>query len=134
MSSQHHSLVTVTVNGTGWGMFESRTGGATTAELAKYRPGGFQKQRVRRGQPENEDVTIARTWERERDAPLSRQRHLVGSAEVIISDQPLDDIGNAWGTPTVYTGILQSMTDGDSDANSNDAKTFELGVMVMDVN
>lgn len=133
-STQHHSLVTASVNGISWGTFESRTGGATTSEVGKYRPGGFQKQKARRGLPETEDVTIAREWERERDYPLSRQRNLVGLADVVVSDQPLDDLGAPWGKPTVFTGVLQQMTDGDSDANSNDAKTLELVVSVLEVN
>lgn len=133
MSTQHHSLVTVTVNGEPWGVFETRTGGGTTAEVSKYRPGGFLAQKARKGLPETEDVVVGRSWDRDRDYPLTRRRDLVGNADVVVSDQPLDDTGSPWGKPDVYIGTLAGMTPGDSDANSNDPKSFELAVVVTEV-
>ncbi len=134
MSTQHHSLVTVTVDGQPLGVFESRTGGESTAEVSKYRPGGMQKQKSRKGQGEVGDVTVTRSWERERDADLERRlRPRVGRADVIVNDQPLDDDGAPWGKPTTWTGTLSSVTGGDSDANSNDAKPFELVAVITEV-
>lgn len=133
MSTQHHSLITVVVNNVPWGVFETRAGGATTAEVSKYRSQPFGKQKARKGQPETDDVTVGRSWDRDRDYDLSRQRQLVGVADVIVTDQPLDDAGAPFKKPTIYTGTLTSMTDGDSDINSNDPKSFELVIVVTEV-
>lgn len=133
-ASQYQSLVTVVVDGVPWGVFETRTGGATSGEVTKYRPGGMQKQRIRKGQSDTDDVTVTRSWERERDADLFRAaRPRVNRASVIVNDQPLDDEGAPSGKPTTYTGILQSISDGDSDSNSSEAKTLTLVTTVTEV-
>lgn len=133
-ASQYQSLVTAVVDGVPWGVFENRTGGEASGDVTKYRPGGMQKQKARRGQKDYGDVTVTRSWERERDADLERSgRNRVLRADVIINDQPLDDDGAPFGKPTTYTGVLQSISGGDSDSNSNDPKTLTLVVTVLEV-
>jgi len=127
MTSQQQSLVTVTVAGVALGMFQTRTGGETSAEIAKYRPGGMMKEKVRKGLSSVGDVTVTREWERERDLEQERWLHTVtGRADMIVSDQPLDENGSPYGKPTIFTGTLQSVNGGDSDAGSNDGKMLEL--------
>lgn len=134
MSTQHHSLVTVVADGLPLGVFETRTGGESTAEVTKYRPGGMAKQKTRKGLPEVGDVTVGRSWERERDAEIERRlRPRVGTADIIVNDQPLDDNGAPWGKPTTWTGTLNAVNGGDSDSNSNDGKMFELVVVAVEV-
>lgn len=133
-ASQYQSLVTAVVDGVPWGVFETRTGGGASGAVNKYRPGGMQKQKTRRGQRDYDDVTITRSWERERDADLYRSgRNRTPGAEVVINDQPLDDTGSPFGKPTTYTGTLQAISDGDSDANSDDGKVLTLTVSVLEV-
>lgn len=130
-STQHHSLVTVVADGQPLGVFETRTGGDSSGEVSKYRPGGMQAQKTRKGQSDVSDVTVGRSWERERDADIERRlRTRVAKADVVINDQPLDDDGAPWGKPRTFTGTLQAVNGGDSDANSNDAKMLELVVVV----
>lgn len=134
MSTQHHSLITVSVDGLPLGTFERRSGGASTAEVSKYRPGGMQKQKTRKGLPETADLTVGRSWERERDAEIERRlRGRVGKADMIVNDQPLDDDGAPWGKPTTWTGVLNSVDGGDSDSESNDGKPLELGMIATEV-
>lgn len=133
-SSQYQSLVTMVVDGVPWGVFESRTGGVPSGEVAKYRPGGMQKQKSRTGQRDYSDVQVARTWEEERDEPLYRSGLArTPGAEVVVTDQRLDSTGAPVGKPRTYTGTLQDLSDGDSDANSNDAKVLSATMSVLEV-
>ena len=133
MSAQHQSLVTAVVAGVPIGTFQSRTGGESTAEVGKYRPGGMAKQKTRRGLAEVGDVTIGREWETERDADLERRlRNQIGSP-MIVNDQPLGDDGAVFGKPKTWTGTLSSVTGGDSDSDSNDGKMLELVMVATEV-
>lgn len=130
MTSQQQTLVTVAVDGIPLGVFDTRSGGESSAEITKYRPGGMARQKVRGGLPEVGDVTVSRENENERDAELARQlRTRAGRAPMVVNEQPLDDNGAPWGKPTTWTGKLQSVNPGDADSNSNDGRMLEL-VMV----
>lgn len=135
MSSQQNSLITVAVNGTPLGVFDSRTGGETTADLGKYRPGGMAREKVRSGLPTTGDLTVAREFEFDRDVEILRWlRTVVGTAQVTVNSQPLDDNAVPFGKPTTWTGKLNSATGGDEDSESNDGRDLELGVTVSEVN
>jgi hypothetical protein len=135
MSSQQNSLITVAVNGTPLGVWDRRSGGTTTADLGKYRPGGMAREKVRKGLPTTDELTVAREFEFDRDIELLRWlRTVVGSAQVTVNSQPLDDSAVPFGKPTTWTGTLNSATGGDEDSNSNDGRDFELGVTVAEVN
>lgn len=135
MSSQQNSLITVAVNGAPWGTFDSRTGGETTAEVGKYRPGGMAREKTRKALPTTSELTVAREYEFERDIDLLRYaRTVTGSAQVTVNSQPLDDAGVPFGKPTTWTGTLMSANGGDEDSESNDGRDFELGVTVAEVN
>lgn len=134
MTAQSQSLVTLVVNGKPFGVFQTRSGGETTAEVSKYRPGGGAAQRARRGQREHGDVTVSREWERERDLTVERElRKLVGRATASVTDQPLDEDGVVFGKPVTYTGRLMSVNGGDADSDSDDGKTLEVGIVVLEV-
>lgn len=135
MSSQQNSLITVAADGIPLGVFDSRSGGESTAEVSKYRPGGMAKQKTRSGLPESGDLTVAREFEFERDLELSRTlRTRVGRAQVTVNSQPLDDQGAPYGKPTTWTGKLNSVNTGDEDSNSADGRMFELAITVAEVN
>lgn len=127
MSTQSQSLVTVVVDGRPLGVFDTRTGGESSGEITKYRPGGQARQKSYGGRAETGDVTVTRVNERERDNDLVkwlRTRVVVG--EMSINEQPLDDNDQPWGKPTTWTGRLQSVNGGDTDSNSNDVRPLEL--------
>lgn len=134
MVAQMQSLVTVAVDGVSLGVFDTRTGGETSAEVSKYRPGGMAKQKTRGGLPDQGDVTVTREWENERDNEVERiLRNRAGRAPMSVSDQPLDDNGIPFGKPKVWIGRLQSVNGGDSDSNSNDGKMLELVMVAAEV-
>lgn len=134
MSSQQHSLITVVVDGVPLGVFDSRTGGETTAEVTKYRPGGMAKQKNRKALPDTSELTVSREFEFDRDNDLSKVlRTRAGLAPMSVNSQPLGLDGAPFGKPTTWTGELSSVNTGDEDSNSNDGRMFELGMTVSEV-
>lgn len=133
MSTQSDYLVTATVDGRPLGVFDSRSGGEVDSDIAKRNTGEGPK--VYNGRPNVGDVTIVRGYERERDHELIRTlEKRVGRAEVVISEQPLDEDDNPWGKPKIWTGKLKTVTGGDVDADSSDPRDFELTIVAKAVN
>lgn len=134
MSSQQMTLITVAVDGIPLGIFDTRSGGESSAEVSKYRPGGMARQKTRGGLPEAGDVTVTRENEPERDNDLAKHlRTRVGRAPMTVNEQPLDDNGNPWGKPTTWTGRLNSVNGGDADSNSTDGRMLELVMVAAEV-
>lgn len=131
MSTAQQWQITATFDGTPLGEFETRTGGDVSAEVAKRRPGGMRAEKTYSALPTAADVTIARVYERERDHDQVRLcNSRVGAGVLTISEQPLDDNGVPWGRPTTWVGKLNHVAPSDIDANSGDARTFELTAAV----
>lgn len=133
MSTQQQSLITVTVDNEPLGVFDTLSGGDTTAEPTKRRAGGGAMKSYA-AFADNDDITVSRVYERERDHEKLRQlRRRVGKATASISEQPLDDDGAPWGRPTVYTGRLTGLAPGEADSDSADVRLFELTFQVTEV-
>ena len=80
-------------------------------------------------------MTVGREFEFDRDAELSRWlRTVVGTAQVTVNSQPLDDAAVPFGKPTTWTGTLNSVDTGDEDSESNEGREFALGIVVAEVN
>lgn len=134
MATQQENLITVVVDGQPLGVFDTLTGGDTSASPVKHRAGGMGSQKSYPALPEHADVTVSRVLERERDRELVRKLRLrTGRASASISEQPLDDDGAPWGKPTIYTGKLSGVKPGDADSNSVDLQMFELTLTIEDV-
>lgn len=130
MSATSQSLVTVVVDGKPIGTWDTRSGGESTAEVSKRRPGGSSQEKATRGRGTIGDITVGRERERERDIALeSSLRPRVGRAQMVVIEQPLDDDDIPWGKPTTWTGILSSVTPGDYDSDSDDPRMMELGMV-----
>lgn len=133
MSTQHDYLVTVAIDGSPLGVFDSRTGGESDSDIATRWTGEGRKLYPARGNVG--DVTVVRGYERERDHERVRALRLrVGRAQMTVSEQPLDEDGNAWGKPTVWTGILKTVNGGDVNSDSEDPRDLELSMTVKTVN
>ena len=126
MSTSQQSLVTVVVGGRVLGKFASRAGGETTAEPIKDRPGGMAPEETYPGVPTHGDVTVARTRGKDQVDLVAWLRTQCGFAAMSVTDQPLDELGVPFGKPTVYTGTLKSVTDGDSAADSSELRRLDL--------
>jgi hypothetical protein len=131
MSTAGQWQITATLDGVSLGEFETKSGGGVSAELTKRRPGGMLAEKVYAGQRTAADVVIARVYERDRDHVLVRLCNTrAGAGVVTVAEQPLDDNGAPWGTPTTWAGRLSNVEPSETDANSNDVRTFELTVVV----
>lgn len=130
--SQSDYLVTVVLDGQALGGFDTCSGGEADSDVtAKYTSEGRQ---VYHGKPNYGDLTVSRDFKRERDHELSRLLYArAGRAVVTVSKQPLDDDGNVWGKPLVYSGLLKTSTPPEYDANSDDPEMLELVVAVKSV-
>lgn len=134
MSTQQQSLVTVVVDGIPLGVFDTLSGGEITSENSKHRAGGMGRQKSYPAMADTDDITVSRVFERDRDAEKLRQlRRRVGRAAASATEQPLDDDGAPWGTPTTYTGTLIGIAPGEADSNSSDPRMFELTIQVVEV-
>lgn len=129
MSRQDQAQITVTIDGRPLGVFDKRGGGGTDSEETKYRPGGMAPQKSLGGATTTENVTVERLYERERDHELCRWvRTRCGRATVVVSEQPLDDDGNPWGTPLVWRGKLKATNSPERDSEANGAATWTIEV------
>lgn len=108
------------------GQFDGRSGGETGSNSVQYFLGGGGPRVSLGGQQQVGDVTITVL-----NTPLIQSlwkfiKSRVGKGTLNVSDQPLDDEGNAFGDPEVWNGILVTATPGTTDAQSNNAKTVQL--------
>ncbi|GAB3867383.1 hypothetical protein GCM10028801_41250 [Nocardioides maradonensis] len=127
MTNQNNSRITVFIDGNPIGVFDKRTGGEVDADGLEIRHTGEGPKLSATRRQTYGDVVVTREYERERDHDLCRGlKPRAGRAQMVVSEQLLDDDGNAWGTPDTYTGILKTVNGGDADAASTDAKDLEL--------
>lgn len=133
-STARHFRVRASINGQDLGVFDSRTGGRTSAANDKHTPGSAPSSQVALGGARTtEDVAVVRAFFHKRDHDLIRLfRPLCGLAEMTVTQVPLDADGREFGRPEVWTGVLQSIGPPDYDS-SEDAPTatFEI-VMTAD--
>ena len=132
MSTQSDYQVTVSVDGKPLGVWDTRSGGDTDSDIGSKNTGEGRK--LYHGRPNYADLTVSRDFERERDHELSRTlERRAGRAPMTVSEQPLDEDGNAWGKPKVWTGKLKSVNTGEYDADSGDPRTLELTMVTKDL-
>jgi hypothetical protein len=132
MTTAHDALVTVVVDSQSLGVFDTRSGGESDSDITKKQTGSGPL--VLSGRPNHGDVTVTRVNINARDHELSRAlRKRVGRGIMSVSEQPLDEDGNAWGKPTIWSGKLKTVDGGEYDADSEDARDLTLTMIVVDV-
>lgn len=135
----HRYLVTVSVtnaDGTtkNLGTWDRLSGGAATADVTKYRPGGMGAELAFGGLPTYDDLTVARHYDASQDVndvPYLQGR--TGKGKVTVTRQPLNTDGQATGDSLVYSGILSGVTPPDVDSTSADVTMLEITVSVASV-
>lgn len=74
-----------------------------------------------------ENVVVARRYDTARDHnKIKALMAARGKARMIVIEQTLDELGNAFGDVLTYTGKLIDVNQGDVNANSNDIRMCEL--------
>jgi hypothetical protein len=120
---------TVVIDGRNLGTFDTLTGGETDTDELTYRPGGMGPVVSLGGLTTIGQVVVGRLYRLERDHVLVHWlMGRVGKGEAVVSKQPLDPDGNAWGKPLTYRGVLKRVTPPEVDSNSTEAATIELEV------
>lgn len=129
-SREDQYAVTVSVAGVSLGTFDKLTGGEMDSEEVKFRPGGMGPEVALGGPRTTSNVTVSRVYSLDGDhtVNLPTLKAAIGKASVTVSKQPLDVDGNAYGSPTVYTGVLKNVKLPDHDSQGNNVGMLELEV------
>lgn len=127
-----NAIVSVEIDGESFGRWDVKTGGQTTADITKHRPGGSLHEEFLNGLPTADDITLDRVYDRARDhVLLNRLTGKVGTGEVMVVWQPTD--GNMVPTadaPVRRAGRLAAAPSlgPDYDSTSADAARIEITV------
>lgn len=131
MGTKSQYRVTLSVDGQDFGVWDKKTGGDVQATITKHRPGGMGPEETYGGQTEITDLVLTRVKKRkDRDdiAKIAVLRNRIGRGHAVVVEQPLDQDANAYGPPSVHTGVLQRVSGADVDSTSNDADMYEVGI------
>jgi len=124
LSREDQYSVTVAVNGEDFGVWDKFSGGEVDSDELKYKPGGMAPHVSLGGSQTVNNLTVSRLYDLSRDhQQVHKLLGLAGKATVVVTKQPLDVDGNAFGRPIVYSGKLKQVTPPDHDSESNDAES-----------
>jgi hypothetical protein len=127
MAREDQYDIRVSVDGTNLGTWDVFTGGDLDTTELVYKPGAMAPQISLGGIVTVNQAIVNRLYQLSRDHLqvhwlLSR----VGKGAMVISKQPLDPDGNAYGKPIVYKGVLKRCTPPAVDSNSTNPAVIEL--------
>lgn len=129
MSRMDEYQITVTINGTDYGVWAKMDGGDADSTDTKYKPGGMQPEISLGGAKTVNNITVTRLYLRERDhVAVPALVEAVGKGAATITKQPLDVEGNVFGQPLVYTGVLKMVNLPKADAESAGAAEIALEI------
>lgn len=119
--------VTVSVDGVGYGVWETFDGGEGDSDETKNRPGALEDEESLGGPKTRGNVTVSRNYKRNRDQGVLKVLDAKrGRAPMTVVKQPLDPDKNAVGQPDIYTGTLKRVTGPNANSNSGDPAKIEL--------
>jgi hypothetical protein len=117
----------VSVDGVNLGVFDKWTGGEVDSEEYKYKPGAMAPTVSLGGSKSVGNITVSRLYRLNRDHDRAQWLlNRAGKADGVISRQPLDVDGNAYGKPIVYRGKLKRVNFPEIDSESSNAGLLEL--------
>ena len=124
-------LITATMDGVSIGVWDTASGGGSTADTRGYRRGDGSL--MDRGGPATfEDLTVSRIWDNEMDLNV-RMTGLCGRAAVSVTKQQKDEDGAPFGRAKTYMGRLKGVTDPDANSNESGDAMFSFVVGVTSV-
>lgn len=117
------------------GSFDTRTGGGRGGTSNPYRPGGMGAELQLGSQPKNDDITITRLYQTDRDHLLLPALYAAaGKATGHYDETPLNAEGGlfdgARGKTITYQVTLMKVDPPDRDSMSEDAALFTLTLAV----
>jgi hypothetical protein len=121
--------VTVRVDDLDLGVFQTFSGGGTSADDTKNRPGGMGPEESLGGPVSRDAFTVGRLYKLERDHGLFKVLDAkTGAGRVVAVRQKLNKDRTPFGDPITYTGTLIKVTPPDHDSNASDRAEFTLEV------
>lgn len=126
---EDNSLITISIAGVSWGTWDQAEGRATTSTQNKYYPGGMSPAVELGGRSGTEPGTYRKLLTpAEWDVMLDHKENDVGKAEVVVSEQMLDDDRNPTGRPMVIRGKLGTVNPGNANSNAQGERLVEIVV------
>lgn len=123
--------VTLTLDGDDYGTWQKKTGGKTSGNVTKIKPGGMAPEQSLGGVPTTDTITITRNYDRDRDhAKIGTLKARAGKAVGVLKQQPLDPDGNAYGRPIVWNVTLDGVQEPDVDSESTNSAEISLDLTV----
>jgi hypothetical protein len=128
-ATKHRFRITASVEDYGeLGVFDAMTGGETDSTDTKHHSGGMGPEEALGGPATTSNTVISRSFRPVRDHPLrKRLRPKCGVKRMRVKRQILDEDGNAFGEPEVFSGILKRVDPiNEVDSDSGDAAMLEI--------
>lgn len=114
-----------------YGTWDKMGGGEIDSDDTKYKPGAMGPPVSLGGPKTVGNVTVSRLYRLGRDHDGVQQLiDASGKSYMVVTKQPLDLDGNAYGRPIVYKGRLKRVTPPEVDSESADAGMIELEMTV----
>lgn len=114
-----------------YGIFDKMSGGEIDSDDNQYKPGAMGPPVSLGGPKSVGNVTVSRLYRLARDHDGVQQLiDAAGKSRMVVTKQPLDIDGNAYGRPIVYKGILKRVSPPDVDSESSDAGLIEYEMTV----
>jgi len=121
--------VKVSVDGRDLGTFDKLTGGEIDSEETTFKPGAMGARISLGGSVNVGAVTVSVLYDLARIHTLVHWLiSRVGKGSAVVSKQPLDVDGIAFGRPIVYSGKLKQVNPPEVDSESSDAALIELEI------
>lgn len=123
---ENQGRVTVAVDGISLGVVEDRTGGGQDSQETTYQMGGMGPRISLGGNVQVDNVVVRMLYNSERMARIKWLLGRAGKGTMVVTDQPLDDNGAAFGEPLVWTCLLKRVTPPERTADSTAGARLEL--------
>lgn len=109
------------------GTWDKMTGGGLSASSTSYRPGGMGPSISLGGPKTTANIVVSRLYRLQRDHDnVQTWLNGVGKSDMIVTKQPLDLQGNAYGKPIVYHGTVERVTPPEVDSEASTAGLIEI--------
>lgn len=120
-------LLTLSIDGRDFGLWDTFSGGEGDSEELKYSPGGMAAEISLGGRQTIGNVTVGRYLDRVRDWSQIKWLYARrGSGRGNLGVTPLTPAGERGGDPLVLTGTLKTVTLPDLDSTGTDTALVEL--------
>jgi hypothetical protein len=129
--TEQSQIVSVSINGVSIGIFNSLTGGGSTATVPQARSGGQLNQQSYRVRPKYGAIKVSRILNLATDWELIRSlKPQAGLAPASVTVQPVDADLNAYGESQTATGMFTGVDDINVNVDSEAVQNFTLNFTV----